>query len=311
VQKPGCDEYYAAYHRYENGNYSTRHVAIDRVVFGDNGLMLPIIQTWAGVPARPGNAPCYNPRDLGNGTYRILSRITANNGQGLAVDITGCGQNPGSDVRTWTPSNCLGQRWSVTWDGNGYYEILSQQPTRHSLDLDNCNLGLGANVKIWNDTNNDCQRWRIEPLGAGWYRILSKQSGHSLDIAGGSNVPGANVQMWEWNSTNAQQWRFEAVAPARSADDISYVEEPFTNAVFPNPVTTESFTVNFYSTHDQKINVEMIDALSRKSSEKSFGVKKGANELPIQSTGLSNGIHLITIKGEKSTPVLLKVLINK
>jgi hypothetical protein len=172
---------------------------------------------------------------------------------------------------------------------------------------------MAANVKIWNDTNNDCQRWRIEPLGAGWYRILSKQSGHSLDIAGGNNVPGANIRMWEWNGTNAQQWRFEAVSPTRSVDDVSSVEEPYdeTNAVFPNPVTTESFTVNFYSAHDQKINVEMIDALSRKSVEKSFGVKKGANALPFQSTGLSNGIHLIRIKGEKSETVLLKVLINK
>jgi arabinoxylan arabinofuranohydrolase len=310
VQRPGCDEYYIAYHRYQNNDYNTRLVAIERLHFKSNGDMVPVNMTWAGVVARPGGASCLSGNALGNGSYRIYSRLTNSAGQGLVLDIPNCGQTAGDDVKTWTPSTCVGQRWAVTYDGNGYYEIISQQPTHHALDLSTCSHGNGADVKIWNDLNNDCQRWRIEALGSGWYRILSKQSGYALDVSGCSNVAGANVATWTWNGLNCQQWRFEAISPTgRSGEEQVSAEEA--SVLFPNPVTQETFVVNYHSTIDQKVNVELIDPQARRVNQKSFDVKTGSNQLPFQATTLSNGVHLVKIKGEHSGLTVLKVLIDR
>lgn len=51
IKRPGTnDEYYIAYHRYQNGDYKTRRVAIDKVHFKE-GYIQKIIPTWEGVPA--------------------------------------------------------------------------------------------------------------------------------------------------------------------------------------------------------------------------------------------------------------------
>jgi arabinoxylan arabinofuranohydrolase len=314
VQKPGCDEYYVAYHRYQNGDYSTRKICIDRLIFKGNGEILPVNMTWAGVVARAGSAGCFSANAIGNGTYRINSRLTTSSGQSIALDISNCGQAAGDDVRTWTPSTCLGQRWAVTYDGNGYYEIVSQQSTHHALDLVGCDYARGADVKIWNDLNNDCQRWRIESIGDNWYRILSRQSGYALDVSGCSNVPGANVATWDWNGQNCQQWRFEAISPTREA--IADIEtdgdlEMQASVLFPNPVTKESFVVQYYSDRSQQVNIDLTDALSRNVIQKIWRVNAGRNELSMESASLSNGMHFITIKDDHAKTIVLKVLISK
>jgi hypothetical protein len=309
VQKPGCDEYYVVYHRYQNGDFSTRLVCVDRLIFKGNGDILPVSMTWAGVVARPGNAACFSANAIGNGTYRINSRLTTSSGQSLVLDIPNCSQNPGDDVRTWTASSCLGQRWALTYDGNGYYKIVSQQSTHIALDLVGCSEARGTDVKTWNDLNNDCQRWRIESIGDNWYRILSKKSGYALDVAGCSNVAGANVATWDWNGLNCQQWRFEAISPTREEMDDDVVSEA--NIIFPNPVTKESFVVQYYSIGDQKIKIDFKDALSKSIIQKSFEVKRGTNKLSFETSMLSNGLHFITIQDEKLRDAVLKVLICK
>ncbi|MGB3780294.1 MAG: family 43 glycosylhydrolase, partial [Tunicatimonas sp.] len=73
LKMPSCDEYYIIYHRYENEDYSTRRVAIDRMYFNADGSIRRVQMTDNGVlvrnlsdACRPGPPPVsgnlvYNP----------------------------------------------------------------------------------------------------------------------------------------------------------------------------------------------------------------------------------------------------------
>lgn len=210
IRKPGCsDEYYFIYHRRTSTNIHERQVAIDRMFFDGSGNIMPVNITTSGTVLSAGGTACLTPNPIANGTYAIRSRINTTGGQGLYLDISGCATG-NADVRTWTKSACLGQVWNVTYQGNGFYKIISQQPTHKSLDLDACTIDRGGNIQVWDPFTNDCQLFRIESVGSGYYRIMTKAGNNVLDIQDGSQTPGADVRAWSWNGANPQQWRFEA-----------------------------------------------------------------------------------------------------
>ncbi len=55
LKVPGRDEYLICYHRrpLEETDANHRVVCLDRLVFDENGDVLPVKQTFEGVPARP------------------------------------------------------------------------------------------------------------------------------------------------------------------------------------------------------------------------------------------------------------------
>lgn len=210
IRKPGCsEEYFFVYHRRTSTNIHERQVAIDRMFFDAAGNIMPINITNSGVTQTGPSAPCYTPNPIPDGQYAIRSKVNTTTGAGLYLDIAGCSQG-NADVRTWTRTDCDGQKWNLTYQGNGFYKIISALPTHKSLDLDACGIDRGANIQVWDVFSNDCQLWRIESLGNGSYRIMSKSSNNVLDIADGDPTPGADVRSWNWNGTDAQIWEFEA-----------------------------------------------------------------------------------------------------
>lgn len=210
IRKPGCsDEYFFVYHRRTSTNIHERQVAIDRMFFDAAGNIIPISITNSGVTQSGGTTPCLVSNPLPNGQYAVRSKINTTSGAGLYMDIAGCSTG-NADVRTWTRTDCAGQKWNITYQNNGYYKIISELPTRKSLDLDACGIDRGANVQVWDVFSNDCQLWRIESVGGGWYRIMSKSSNNVVDLADGSPTPGADIRSWTWNGADAQLWRFEA-----------------------------------------------------------------------------------------------------
>ncbi|MBO9594065.1 MAG: family 43 glycosylhydrolase [Niabella sp.] len=210
ITRPGCSsEYYFVYHRRTSTNVNERQVAIDRMFFDAAGNIMPVNITTSGVIGVTGSAPCTSPNPVANGIYAIRSKVNTSSGQGLYLDIPACATG-NADVRTWTRTNCNGQRWALTYQGNGFYKIISQQPNHKSLDLDACKLAVGTNIQVWDQLNNDCQLWRIEDAGGGWYRIIAKASGNVMDLANGDPTPGADIRSWSWNGSDAQLFRFEA-----------------------------------------------------------------------------------------------------
>lgn len=210
IKKPGCtDEYFFIYHRRTSTNVNERQVAIDRLFFDSNGNIMPINITTSGVTSSPGTAACLMPNPIANGQYAVRSKINTTTGAGLYLDIVGCATG-NADVRTWTRTTCDGQKWNLTYLGNGFYKFISQLPNHKSLDLDGCTIDRGTNIQAWDVFNNDCQQFRIEAAGNGWYRIMTKAGNNVLDIANGDATPGADVRAWSWNGADPQLWKFEA-----------------------------------------------------------------------------------------------------
>ncbi|WP_129715450.1 family 43 glycosylhydrolase [Pedobacter sp. SYP-B3415] len=209
IRKPGCaDEYFFVYHRRTSTNIHQRQVAIDRMFFDGAGNILPVSITTSGVINSPGTAACLVPNPVANGQYAIRSKVNTTAGGGLYLDIPGCSNN-NADVRTWTKTTCNGQKWNITYQGNGYYKIISEQPSHKSLDLTSCGIDRGTDIGVFDALGNNCQLWRIEAAGGGWYRILARASNNVLDIENGSVTPGANVRSWSWNGADPQLWKFE------------------------------------------------------------------------------------------------------
>ncbi|MFC6099307.1 family 43 glycosylhydrolase [Olivibacter domesticus] len=210
IRKPDCaDEYFFVYHRRTSTNIHERQVAIDRMFFDAAGNIMPISITNSGVTQSGAGTPCYPSNPIPNGQYAIRSKINTSSGAGLYLDIAGCAVG-NADVRTWTRTTCNGQKWNLTYQGNGFYKIISELPNHKSLDLDACGIDRGANIQVWDVFSNDCQLWRVESIGDGWYRIMAKAGNNVLDIVNSDPTPGADVRSWTWNGASAQLWKFEA-----------------------------------------------------------------------------------------------------
>lgn len=326
VKRPGCDEYYIAYHRYENGDYSTRKVALDRLYFKSNGDIMQVNQTWAGVPARLAAAGCIVPNPIPNGTYWIQSRVNANSGGPLVMEIAACNQPAGSNVATWTANNsCNNQRWTLTYADN-FYKIVSAEPNALALDLSGCQHAMGTDLKVWNNIANDCQLFRIEQAGpAGFYRIMSKQNGYVADIAGASNVPGADVATWEWYGQNNQLWKFSSTlptapaarmaGPATTEKPAAKEEQPASNAahlIYPNPADTYlNITLDKRLTVTGKTGVTgkniMVKLVNLQGvTVRTIAVNPDAANLRIDTGDLANGSYFLQIDdGSGSTSKLV------
>lgn len=210
LRKPGCsDEFFFVYARHTSTNADERQVAIDRLFFDSSGNMMPVSVTVSGVISSPGTAACLVPNPIANGQYAIRSKVNTSSAAGLYLDIPTCSID-NADVRTWTRTTCNGQKWNLTYQGNGFYKIISEQSTHKALDLNSCGIARGTDVGVYDALNNNCQLWRIESAGNGWYRIVSRASNNVLDIEDGSPVAGANVRSWSWNGADPQLWKFEA-----------------------------------------------------------------------------------------------------
>lgn len=207
IRKAGCsDEYYFVYHRRTSTNVDERQVAIDRLFFDGAGNILPVNITNSGVVRYDGI--CYTPNPVPDGQYVIRSKVNTTAGAGLYLDIAGCATG-NADVRTWTRTNCDGQKWTLTYQNNGYYKIISALPNHKALDLNACGVDRGANIQVWDVLSNDCQLWRLEATGNGYYRIMAKGSNNVMDVENSDPTPGADVRSWTWNGADAQLWKLE------------------------------------------------------------------------------------------------------
>ena len=179
--------------------------------FNGGSYIQPVNITTSGVIQASGSTPCYVPNPIPNGTYAIRSKLKASTDttKHLYLDIPQC-SNQNGDVKTWVRTNCIGQRWKFTYQGNGFYKIINAHTTGKSLDLNACGLAPGTDIIAWDVFPNDCQLWRIEAVGGGWYRIISKRSGNVLDVQGGVQTPGTDIISWQWNGTDAQLFNFDS-----------------------------------------------------------------------------------------------------
>ena len=185
---PGTDDWYMVYHRYLNGNYSVRNVAIDRMYFNGDGSIQPITLTDSGVPAR-----------LAPGAPSPLPAVPAQNivtPGSKCLDVYG-DDNGGNNaaVQIW---DCLGgaadQHW--TWNGS------SLRTLGRCLDLANAGTVNGTLLQLYDCNGAPGQQWQQRDDGS----MVNPATGRCLDTPNGVTTNGTRVELYDCLGNTAQKF---------------------------------------------------------------------------------------------------------
>lgn len=125
IQVPGTDEWYIAYHRFAmpGGDGTHRETTIDRLTFGEDGLMQPVVPTLTSIDPleTPAAAPVNEARPTITGTPQVGRKLTADPGIWDTPGLTHTyrwlrngAAITGATSRTYTPRAAdIGRRISV------------------------------------------------------------------------------------------------------------------------------------------------------------------------------------------------------
>ncbi len=143
-----------------------------------------------------------------DGTYMIK---TFENNE-IGFDIESFSRQDKANLQLWTESAVLSknQRFIITYQGNGYYQIIAQHSGK-SLNVSNNGMIEGTNVEQYTINNSNAQKWIIKENEDGSYSIISKLNELCMDITGGKSENGANIELNKENGNNSQKFIFEKV----------------------------------------------------------------------------------------------------
>lgn len=148
------------------------------------------------------------------GEYVIKSALS----QRSVLDVAGGSQNDCANVQLYSYNGSAAQKWSVTFDDNGYATIKNVGSGK-VLDAQYGNSNSGTNVwQYAGSDSNKAQKWRITANDDGTVSIISALSSTSaIDVSNGSSANGSNVQLWSSNGSQAQRFTFVATSPKVSS----------------------------------------------------------------------------------------------
>ena len=153
---------------------------------------------------------------MGGGERRNRGLRADHVNSGLALDIPGGSNAPGTLVDQATYASLGSQRWVFTPPSdfviptlvpNGTYEITS---AGGGLALENptfsaWQLGVQQNVNVVTDST--IQNWTVNNLGDNIVTLQNADTGLFLDVAGASTQSGAVVDVWSSTGGANQQWQ--------------------------------------------------------------------------------------------------------
>ncbi len=140
---------------------------------------------------------------LDPGPYQIVSSLTTHE----AVTIVGDG------LQTQPAEAGAGQRWTLTSESDGCYQIAPSQIAQAGRRLVLSVAGAaapGARVTLAAPDGSDRQRWRLRQNDDGTYTVLPKSGDPSvaLDVGGCNPADSAPVGLWTANGADCQKWSF-------------------------------------------------------------------------------------------------------
>lgn len=153
-------------------------------------------------------------------------------------DIAGGSINSGSNLQLYASNATKAQRWTFSYDKNGYVTITNVKSGK-VLDVFAGSKKAGANVQQYASNGSWAQKWILVDCGDGSFKICSAiRTCFVLDLAGGSTANGANVQVYDDNGTAAQRFRLYTageVSKAQTIDSQSAVVTASDGRVFDVP----------------------------------------------------------------------------
>ncbi len=237
---------------------------------------------------------------INNGVYEIEFQTDPNK----VLDLRWGEDANGAVLRPWDKNGATAQQWIAVDAGDGHWRFISRaSSSNRCIDLENGSTSLGTSIRLWDNYGNDAQAWQVTPVGNGYYKITSK-----LNTDRGWDVPNCNVdgsqnlQLWDYYGTSCQLFRFnyitttnlrEATSNEREVVDSERITESL--EVYPNPAANGEFTISLKSPHLEAYQVSVFTVEGKKVFER--------RDLPLGNTlvntGLSPGIYLLEVRGER------------
>jgi|GEM_PF-1359364 len=222
------------------------------------------------------------------GYYQLVARHS-----NKAVDVAQSSTADGAQILQWALHSGANQQWSLQSTGDGYYKLLARHSGK-ALTVSST----GSATRQYGYQGYDSQQWKVESLGNGYYKITSKAGGRALDVAGAYTHDGATVMVWTYSGAYNQQWRLRALGTTGRA--LADAEAPAEAAALegislsPNPAAGRT-TLAFRSEAPQVVKIVLTDATGRAVTSLSLRARAGANQTPIDLSGLSPGLYMIQL----------------
>ena len=143
---------------------------------------------------------------LVDGVYSIKTALDEN----MNLDVLKGDMNDCANVAIWRANNGLQQRFRVTYQRDGYYEIQAMHSGK-LLDVYGSLKENGTNVEQYRSNGSDGQKWYIKNVGNEYYTIMSKCNGLYLDVNGARTENGTNIQVYQGHGLASQKFKFETI----------------------------------------------------------------------------------------------------
>lgn len=153
-----------------------------------------------------------------DGEYRLINECS-----GKVMEVFGARTKSLIDVRLWTWSNELHQKWRLETLTDGTHRLVA----KHSgLVLEGAGADLVDGVAVFQQRewrNYDNQRFLIEEAGGGWQRLRVAHNGLALTVRDGSTEDGAVIWQKPAEDSCAQRWKLAPVNDPGTPIDIQAV----------------------------------------------------------------------------------------
>ena len=163
-------------------------------------------------------------KTIENGRYKIESII--NNKP--AFDIVDGSKKEGAQIQLWDYLEAEQQKFDITCDNNGYYEIKSVF-TGKVLAIDNTKASNGTLIIQKTRKGTDDEKWIINKEDNGTYSINSKINNSSIDVPDYNAVNGQKLQLHDYNNGPAQKFMMTRVSEPIKLDNGTYRISMYTN----------------------------------------------------------------------------------
>ncbi len=137
-------------------------------------------------------------RTISDGVYTISTAMSENK----VFDIYGGYLKNNTNIQLYDSHGGDGQKFYITYLGDGFYSIRAYLNINYSLNVRN------NNVELYKYDGRNAQRWIITSSGDGYYNVISKSNYLAVDIHGGYTANETNIEMYGLHNANNQKFKF-------------------------------------------------------------------------------------------------------
>jgi hypothetical protein len=235
---------------------------------------------------------------------------------GKVAEVAGSSHLDGGAVIQWDYYGGANQQWRAARSIDNTFRFININSLKH-LEVSNSSSANGAKIQQWTGDYVDNQKWRLRDAGDGYYYITNYATGKAMDVIDVSTANGAKIHQWQLVNGQNQKWKFERLPDVfnnnRSVtEDFSEESETSTKeltnsiTVAPVPANTE-LKATFYSMHDKRVQVRLLNSQGNCSYSVSKEIKKGENTIVVDvPSSIRSGLYFISIENRTTKVIIQK-----